>query len=440
MLRFPKILALLLVLLSACAPAAPTPIPEPTVVPTPVPGTLFVDAGTSLGPISPYIFGSNYGPWIAVAPDMLEAAYNSGVTILRFPAGEWGDKNDVKDYQLDQLMEFAGKMGADVMFSVRLKGGTPEQAAGWVRYAKDKKYPIRYWSIGNEPTLYSGDLKRAYDTEEFNREWRTFAQAMKKADPSILLLGPELHQFTGDPASNPKDSQGKDWMTEFLRANGDLVDVVAIHRYPYPRNEKNATIADLRENSKEWDTTIAYLRDLIHRETGRDLPIAVTEINSHYSKAVGGEATPDSHYNAIWLADVLGRMIRNRVLIMNHWMLTSKGGYGGWGLVERSDVYPSYHVYQLYREFGSELVYSSSPDPDVTVYAAKRADGALTIVVINLADAARQMPLTLQGAAPGPAETWRLDLERAGENVGVIDLSLPLDLPPQSMSMFVLGK
>ena len=39
----------------------------------------------------------------------------------------------------------------------------------------------------------------------------------------------------------PRTSQGKDWMTEFLRANGDLVDIVSIHRYPFPlRHQRNA--------------------------------------------------------------------------------------------------------------------------------------------------------------------------------------------------------
>ncbi len=103
----------------------------------------------------------------------------------------------------------------------------------------------------------------------------------------------------------------------------------------------------------------------------------------------GGEGTPDSHYNAIWLADVLGRMIRNGVFMVNHWMLTSKGGYGGWGLVGQSETYPGYHVYQTYKKFGTKLVYSASPAPDLSIYAAKRPDGTLTLLIINLADGPR---------------------------------------------------
>ena len=78
------------------------------------------------------------------------------------------------------------------------------------------------------------------------------------------------------------------------------------------------TIDQLRQNSAEWDQIIPYLRGLIQDVTGRDIPIAVTEINTHWSKTIQGEATPNSFYNAIWWADVLGRMINQRCI----WSIT----------------------------------------------------------------------------------------------------------------------
>jgi hypothetical protein len=78
-------------------------------------------------------------------------------------------------------------------------------------------------------------------------------------------------QFRLGPASNPKDSEGKDWTVEFL-------------------------------------------------------PIAMTETNSDWSKAVGGEATPDSFYNTIWWADSLGRMIQEGVLLTKDWVISYNQG------------------------------------------------------------------------------------------------------------------
>ena len=132
------------------------------------------------------------------------------------------------------------------------------------------------------------------------------------------------------------------------------------------------------------------------------MPIAVTEFNSAYDKSVSGEATPDSHYNAIWVADVLGRMIKNGVFMANHWTLTSKGGSGGWGLVGAYEVYPTYYVYQLYKMFGNELVYSSSDDPDLSIYAARRADGALTVIVINLSAKEKTKAIRIEDQATSP--------------------------------------
>jgi len=155
--------------------AIPSPgiLPTPTFIPTPVPDTLYVDPSLSLGPISPLIYGSNYGPWLAVSFEMLPAAYDSGVTILRFPAGSWGDHNDVRPLQIDQFMDFAGQVGATAIFNVRLLDGTVEQAEEMVRYTNvEKKYNVHYWSIGNEPTLFDGEMKNrgeSYDVERFNK-------------------------------------------------------------------------------------------------------------------------------------------------------------------------------------------------------------------------------------------------------------------------------
>ncbi len=428
-------------------PPTPTPIPSPTIIPTPVPDTLYVNPSMSLGPISPLIYGSNYGPWLVVPFEMLPAAYNSGITILRFPAGSWGDHNNVTKLQIDQFMDFAGKVGATAIFTVRLLEGTPEQAAEMVRYTNiEKGYNVRYWSIGNEPTLFDSELKNrgdSYPVERFNREWREFAIAMKNVDPSILLVGAEINQFSHDTSPGATTNFGEwdeMWFVEFLKANGDMVDIVSFHRYPFPRSSISGPprIDELRENAKEWDTIIIRARELIHEHTGRDLPIAITEFNSAYDKSVGLEATPDSHYNAIWMADVLGRMIKNGVFMANVWYLTAKGGYGGLGLIGQFDVYPSYYTYQLYKQFGNELVYSSSDDSHLTIYAAKRAGGALTILVVNLSLEEKTKALRIEGQAEVRAEAWLFNPDHKAEKIGNVDLSGNAAFPPQSVTLFVV--
>jgi len=429
---------LVTVLVTACGSVAPTPALEPTTAPTPIPNVLYVDPGMELGTISPYLLGTNYGPWTAVPFNMLDAGYNSHVKAIRFPGGAWGDRNVLQPYQIDSFMDFCKKLGAIPTISVNLRDGTPEQAAKLVRYVNiEKKYGVVYWAIGNEPTLFAKEKGTDYDTARFNADWRKIAQAMKAVDPTIKLIGPDLHQYAIDPNGRPKDSQGLDWMDEFLKANGDLTEVVTFHRYPYGTNP---TRDDLRQNAKEWDDIVMALRERIHELTGRDIPIAITEVNTNYNPAVGGDATPDSHFNAIWLADVVGQMAQQGVFMFNHWMLASSGGaQGGWGMIARSGVRPSYYTYQLYSMFGSKLIYSASGIDNINIYAAKCEDGTLTLMIVNLNDDAKTVPLQFKGKTLLSAQLFLLDPEHAAQDMGSITFPVDgsLSLPGQSVSLYV---
>jgi hypothetical protein len=442
MKRILWLLVLIPILSTGCGsltPAAPTPLAA-----TARAETLLVEPDRELGPISPYIYGSNYGPWTAVPLNMLQAAYDSHITVLRWPGGAWGDENEIQTYQLDTFMAFCKQIGAIPTISVRLLNGTPEAAAALVRYANiEKGYDIQYWSIGSEPTLFETQTKQSYDTIRFNREWRAIAEAMKAVDPKIKLMGPELHQWYPNTSLGDtlKDSSGRDWMTEFLKANGDLVDIVTVHRYPlYSSMGEKFTVDDLRKNTQEWPAMVEYLRELINTITGRDLPVAFTEVNSDPSQVFNGIATPDSFYNAIWYADVLGKLIQQNVFMVNQFVLANRTG--GLGLIYNNELRPMYYVFQMYSHFGNTQVFASSGTQDVTIYAAKRPDGTLTIMIINLSDTEQRLPLLIQTAKSLRADLWLFDSGHNAVDMG--KQAIPSDgvvvLPAQSISLYVLRK
>jgi hypothetical protein len=426
------LLILLIILLSACGP-----VPAPT----PVPDALYVDPGTSLGPISPYLYGTNYGPMHAVPLEMMPLVEDAGFTVLRFPGGAWTDTVDMKPFQIDMLMTFAEQVGAMPTISVRMLSGNPETAAELVRYTNiEKKYGVTYWSIGNEPSIYTqlGQADYDYTTENLNRDWRAIAVAMKEADPTIKLMGPEIHQWNDRDETTPKDSAGRDWMTEFLKVNGDLVDVVTVHRYPLHSPSNPVTLQDLRENTRKWVGEIEYLRGLIREIVGRDLPIAITEVNSDPSSAMLQEVSPDSFYNAIWYADVLGQLMNADIFMVNQWVLSQRTT--GLGLLQGTTVRPTFHVFPLYKNFGSEQVYAASGVAEVDIFAAKREDGALTLMVINLSDVEQSIPLQVKGLQLNEAEVWLLDATHSAENLGT--QAFPSDgtvlLPPQSVTLYAI--
>lgn len=397
--------------------------------------TITINPAQQLGQINPFVYGANYGPWSIVPLDLIPLAEQSGVTYLRFPAGNWGDENDLTPFHIDLFMKFARQLNAEPSISVRLKGGTPEKAAELVHYVNiEKGYKVHYWSIGNEPDLY-----RNYSPEQYVQDWRTFAEAMLKIDPLIIFVGPDVSQFPPTIAGDPYNNVRREWVRAFLKANGDLVGVVSIHRYPFPQrtDAKVTTIDDLRLNTREWDTLITNLRQVVKEATNRDLPIAVTEVNSHWNKPVNGEATPDSLYNAIWWADVLGHMIRNKVDIVAFFTLQTSSD--GFGLLAHYDARPTYYTYQLYKQFGSTLIESTSSDPDVSVTAAARPDGTLTLMLVNLAAQARTVKLVGVTSTAPPA-VWRLDAQHKAEQIDAANATPDsVTLPAQSASLYVFA-
>jgi hypothetical protein len=442
-MKYPLLIAsLVFLLLAGCGPE-PTAAPSPTPTVPLAPGSLLVDPGRDLGPISPYLFGTNYGPMTAVVPEMMPLVKSAGFTTLRFPAGSWTDAVDIQPFQIDMLMDFCREVGAMPTISVRLLNGTPETAAALVRYTNiEKKYGVEYWSIGNEPSIFTAMRYAAadYTVADLNRDWRPIAEAMKAADPTIKLIGPEIHQWGDRPEETPKDSAERDWMTEFLKANGDLVDIVSIHRYPmFSPTNGPVTVEQLRANTRDWAAEIGYLRSVMRETLGRELPIAVTEVNSDPSSVKFQPASPDSFYNAIWYADVLGQLIDQDVFMADQWSISQRGG--GLGLLSGTTVRPTFYVFPLYRNFGNRRVYAESAAADVDVFAAVREDGALTVMVVNLGDAETRVPLEVAGMRPAEAEVRLLDAGHNAENLGTLPFPADgtLSLPAQSATLYVIN-
>jgi hypothetical protein len=415
---------------------------------------LHVDATQDLGPISPYVYGANTG-FSIIPPDLMPQVQAIGIKFLRLGGG-LSDQQNIDDITIDLHVLQARQMGAEPLITVRLLDGSPEKAAAAVRHANvDKKYNVKYWSIGNEPNFFVAVMGAAsYTADDLTQQWRAIAEAMLAVDPTITLVGPDISQYVplsvepdklqyveGNLGGDPTDDAGKDWLREFLRVNGDLVGIVSIHRYPYPglsgKRAATSTIEGLRENITEWETTIPNLRKIIQETTGRDIPIAITEVNSNSTPSSGGEAGLDSLFNAIWMGDVLGRLIRQQVEMVSYWALRSQGN--GFGLLGQSDLRPTYYTYLMYTHFGTELVPTEFSESGVSIYAAKKDDGTLTLMVVNLGDDEAMRTLQLDGFTPGgDAEAWRLDADHMAEQIDPVAITDggTITVPGHSMTLY----
>ena len=123
-------------------------------------------------------------------------------------------------------------------------------------------YKIRYWQIGNEVT------GEAYETN-----FRAFAEAMKKIDPSIKIL-----------SSFPT--------AKLLDNAADVIDYVAPHHY-------SGDLASMEQNFRDIDKMIR------EHGKGRNIKVAVTEWNTTAGDAGPSGAMLWSLANALaWCRDI----------------------------------------------------------------------------------------------------------------------------------------
>jgi alpha-N-arabinofuranosidase len=165
----------------------------------------------------------------------------------------WGDleENFVGDDEFIQLCKY---VAAEPLICLRWAGRKPEDAAAEVEYCNGsaethwgklrarnghpEPYGVKYWQIGNE-----------VDAPEYNTSVRAFAEAMRKADPSIKLV-------SSFPTRN------------LLEEAGTVFDYLAPHHYE---------VADLEGEERNF----RELQSWISREGGgKDTRVAVTEWNT----------------------------------------------------------------------------------------------------------------------------------------------------------------
>jgi hypothetical protein len=124
--------------------------------------------------------------------------------------------------------------------------------------------------------------------------------------------------------------------------------------------------------------------------------------------------------------------------MVNQWVISQRTT--GLGLINGFTIRPTLYTFRMYKHFRDEQVAAASGVDDVTVYAARRNDGALTVRVVNLGDTEQTVTLDIAGKAPAEAEVWLLDAKHNAENMG--RQPWPADgavtLPGQSATLYVM--
>jgi hypothetical protein len=401
------------------------------------PARIVVRADRPLAPVSPLLFGQNHGPWMNTTAGYVADYREAGVTLLRFPGGNWGDENDLFPNNIDDLAMLADALDAQVSVQARSwREGTPEKAAELVRYSNvEHDYDFRYWEVGNEPDLYVNRRNRSgdpvFDADWYNARFREFATAMKAVDPDIQIVGPVV---TGG---------WREWMPAFLAANGDVVDVISWHWYAHgdqmSDSEALATPAQIEEQVvaiREWWRDPA-VNPLGHRRPVP--PLFLSEYNVSWASSVRRHL--GTQVGALWNAEVMGRLADLGVEMAAHFALQGTSWQGLIGMLQ--DPRPAYGVYKLYAHWGTTQVDAESSDEALLpAFASLHDDGQLAILVVNKDPLeAREATLTVEGFRPaGQARVWLQDEEHLAEELPAIAVAetFPHTFPPYSVTLLIL--
>ena len=360
-------------------------------------------------PISPFAFGQNYWNWepswgAAVAgTDTLARA--AGVKLIRAGGAnnELQTPNVFSDAELDQFVAYTKSVGAEPYLQVSLiknSAGLPASAAdaaAMVTYANTTKaYGIKYWSVGNEPDLYTSQNLQAatYTAADYCKTFRAYVTAMKAVDPTIKILGPELSW---------KYVSGNDWLTPFLDGCKDVVDIVSVHRYPFAPNQ--VSVSGAFDDASAYRQVIRSLRANLDSHGLTTVPLAITEEHITYDGDPAKStlaASPQTFYAGMWAADVLGVGLEEDLWTSAFWHLADAPS--GWKLafILGKTPMPTYYATALIAtSFAGQILVPTGVPTGFSVYASRdAASGKAVALVLNKTSNAARLTLVFDDLPP----------------------------------------
>ena len=443
--------------------------PPPSVV------NVTVNAAQPVRTIDPRHFAVNTAVWDADfdTNNTINLLTRMGALALRFPGGSLSDDyhwatntTDSNTWQwatsFDSFAQVATTVGTQAFITVDYGSGTPAEAAAWVQQSNvTKHYGFKYWEVGNEcyGTWETDTNTVAHDPYTYAQRFQQYYTQMKAVDPTIKIgavavTGEDSYaNNTNHPVINPRTGQTHNgWtpvMLATLRSLGITPDFLIYHRYAQgPGAESDQGL--LLSNST-WSTDAADLRQQLNDYLGAAAPgveLDCTENNSVYTNP-GKQTT--SLVNGLFLADSICAAMNTEFNSVVWWDLrngqetnnnnsSSLYGwrqYGDYGITDSvdpagpADTYPTFYVERLLQHFargGDQLVNSTSDYPLLSVCAAQRTAGGLTLLVVNKSPSiAFNTNITVSGTSPdssGTLYSYGIPQDNAAKTgVGSADIS-----------------
>jgi alpha-N-arabinofuranosidase len=304
-----------------------------------------IDTDRRIGEVSPLVFGNfaeHLGRMIyggiyeegsplsdqdGFRTDVMDAVRKMGVSILRYPGGNfasgynWKDGIGPKDqrpvrpelawndietnrFGTDEFLNYCRRIGAEPFICINAGLGTIDQAREWVEYTnearhtywadlrrkngRDAPWKVTYWGLGNE---IDGPWQLGHKSAgEYARFALEAAKAMRSVDGSIQLIASGSSNYGADA-----DWAG--WNRTVVNTLRDQIDYISLHTYiGNQQNDLERFLGQSQLNLDSYiDTTAAIIREARGgRPNVRPIWIAYDEWNVWY------RAQNDKHLEEVY--------------------------------------------------------------------------------------------------------------------------------------------
>jgi hypothetical protein len=124
---------------------------------------IVIHADQVLAPVSPFLFGQNYGPWMNTTEAYVADYRPAGVTLLRYPGGNFGDENGIFPNNLDDLAALARGLSTESLDAEVLT--TPPQIEEQVQQIRVWWADLEINPLGHEwpvPSLFLSEYSSSW--------------------------------------------------------------------------------------------------------------------------------------------------------------------------------------------------------------------------------------------------------------------------------------
>ncbi len=321
--------------------------------------------------------------------------------------------------------------------AVRAAQVGPADEMSHLRIGRAAPLNARYFEIGNEcyGSWETDQQAVKNDPTTYANRVQLYVTKMKAVDPTIKIGVVVVR--------SDENASYKNWtptMLARLKALNVTPDFIIYHRYPQaPGSESDAgLLQQAAGNDSGWAKTATDLRSQLNTylgAAGAGVEIVVTENNSVFSNP-GKQST--SLVNGLYLADSVANVMKTEINGFMWWAIrngppttssTNQSAslygwrmYGDYGMIstpysegattfasDYNTPYPTYYAMKMLQYFarnGDAVVTAASSSNLLSVFAARRGDGSLTLLVLNKdPNNTLSASIALTGFTPGSTAT-----------------------------------